>query len=124
MKNEVALTDEAVQAKINTCLQHVAKIRQLKERDPKRYARIVSYLQEIAEGKRTYGIDGLLSPEMADSILAELDEANTISRTRAELEETFMGNDEIFVPITEAIRNKDDAEAILRFERSGRRFMS
>ena len=117
MRKEVALSDEAVQAKIETCIEHVKKIRALNESNPKRYRKLIAYLQEIAEGKRTQGIHQLISPEMADSVLFELDEEKTIVRTREELDETFMGNDAIFVPITEALRDKNDAEAIQRFER-------
>jgi hypothetical protein len=118
MTNKVALSDDVVQANIDTCIEHVKKIRALKETNPKRYKKVVAYLQEIAEGKRTQGIHQLISPEMADSVLDELDEENTISRTRQQLEEAFMGNDEMYVPLEDALKNKEDAAAIREFGES------
>lgn len=100
----------AAEADFEACVEHVDKLRALKEADALAYREAIRDLKLAANGLSARTPDGVGS-EMADAVLNELDESDHLTDDELSKalqdpsEEQFMGDDEMFVPQQEAAQS-------------------
>lgn len=96
-------------AEFEACVRYVDELRALKESDIHAYREAVSALVQIAGGGQPSKTNKAVSPDMADTILLELEEFDHLippevqEEIRKPMPETFMGDSQRFIPYDDAV---------------------
>lgn len=105
-------SDQDVEYEIRESIKHIDRLSRLRIEDPEAYEIAIEELQLVASGKRK-DPTGPVSQAMAETILLEQGELNTIDSSRSDVRmaltganEEFMGDDTL-IPFNEALARGD-----------------